>query len=568
MLALQERDARLHARYGGRVSPDRSALVTPSGRAIGAVPSGWKVSGRLAIPPGGGALTLPSGAPAVAEPVSPTLEAFVVHAFESERITSIPRPLVKLRFLGRDRAELDIGGNVVTLRPRLAEILALLCANPDGMSAERLCADLHGDGGSVSSVRVEVSRLRKLLGPWIDTDRYRLTCDVETDVRRVEGLLASSQVREAAEAYDGALLPSSEAPGVVRERERLDHWLRQAVMTAEDPEALWAYLQTASDDLGAWKRLLTQLEFRDPRRALAAVAGRRAACSAHVTPGWSTPLRGEMQATRAHRGLSTARAALHVTWLLARAPDGRPRRRSGRDARQERLDGVQPARVACATRASRSATPAACTGSANAFRETVAEESDRHDLSGVVDDLLARTHKRAYLAVLRGNQLRVVLERGLQGMPKLPGMNPEIADNAHALALGKVVLALGPRDAVEQYASGGLKRFTAATITDPRALHEELRRIRLTGVAEEREEFERDFCCLAAPVLDHERRFLGAVGISMSRRAFDSERAHLEETLKDVVGFQRSAEIRADLDHGPHAHVTALQGRRFQRRRP
>ena len=40
------------------------------------------------------------------------------------------------------------------------------------------------------SVRVEVSRLRKLLGPWIDTDRYRLTCDVETDVRRVEGLLA------------------------------------------------------------------------------------------------------------------------------------------------------------------------------------------------------------------------------------------------------------------------------------------------------------------------------------------------------------------------------------------
>ena len=79
------------------------------------------------------------------------------------------------------------------------------------------------------------------------------------------------------------------------------------------------------------------------------------------------------------------------------------------------------------------------------FRETVAEESDRHDLSGVVDDLLARTHKRAYLAVLRGSQLEVVLERGLQGMPKLPGMNPEIRDNAHALALGKVVLAAPPR---------------------------------------------------------------------------------------------------------------------------
>ncbi|MBE2314424.1 hypothetical protein DVA67_000435 [Solirubrobacter sp. CPCC 204708] len=269
-LALQERDARLQARYGGRVSPDRSALVTPTGRAIGAVPRGWKLTGRLVIPPGGGELTLPSGAHAVAEPVAPTLEAFVVHALEPKRVTSVSKPLVKLRFLGRDRAELDTGEQITTLRPRLAEILALLCANPEGMSAERLCADLHGDGGSVSSVRVEVSRLRKLLGPWIDTERYRLTCDVESDVRRVEGLLAAGNTRAAAEAYPGPLLPSSEAPGVTRERERVEHWLRQAVMTAEDPEALWAYVQVAHDDLAAWKRLLTHLEFRDPRRPLAA----------------------------------------------------------------------------------------------------------------------------------------------------------------------------------------------------------------------------------------------------------------------------------------------------------
>ena len=268
-LALQERDARLHARYGNRVSPDRSALMTPSGRAIGAVPSGWGVAGRLAIPPGGGALVLPSGVEAVAEPVSPTLEAFVVHAVESRRVSSIARPLAKLGFLGRDRATLEIDGRRTELRPRLAEILALLCAHPNGMGAEALCADLHGDGGSVSSVRVEVSRLRKLLGPWIDTDRYRLTCDVETDVRRIEGLLAGGAVREAAEAYPGPLLPSSEAPGVARERERVEAWLRQAVMTADDVEALWAWVHThtGADDLGAWKRLLSQLEFRDPRRA-------------------------------------------------------------------------------------------------------------------------------------------------------------------------------------------------------------------------------------------------------------------------------------------------------------
>ena len=55
------------------------------------VPKNWNVAGRLAIPPGGGALPSPSGPPAVAEPVSPTLEAFVVHAVESSGVTAVPR---------------------------------------------------------------------------------------------------------------------------------------------------------------------------------------------------------------------------------------------------------------------------------------------------------------------------------------------------------------------------------------------------------------------------------------------------------------------------------------------
>ena len=43
-------------------------------------------------------------------------------------------------------------------------------------------------------------------------------------------------------------------------------------MTSDDCEALWAWLQSSSgrDDLAAWKRLLGELDFRDPRRSLAA----------------------------------------------------------------------------------------------------------------------------------------------------------------------------------------------------------------------------------------------------------------------------------------------------------
>jgi hypothetical protein len=270
-LAMEEKDGRLRARYGERLraAGDPRALVTPTGRVIAA--RDWVGAERIELPPGGGRLVLPTGRPAVAEPAGRSCEAYVVRATGAVTRRGA-RPLLRLSFLGRERALAEANGRRIELRRRHAEILALLCAHPEGLSAEALCADLHGDGGSPSSVRVEVSRLRKLIGPWIDTDRYSLTCDVETDVRRLEGLLHAGAVREAAEAYTGALLPTSDAPGVVRERDRLEAWLRQAVMTADDPDALWAYLQTPSgdDDLGAWKRVLTQLEVRDPRRTEAA----------------------------------------------------------------------------------------------------------------------------------------------------------------------------------------------------------------------------------------------------------------------------------------------------------
>ena len=187
-----------------------------------------------------------------------------------------------------------------------------------------------------------------------------------------------------------------------------------------------------------------------------------------------------MQATRSHRGLSTARAALSVTWLLARAPDG-VRADEVAETLGKSVSTAYNLLASLCDEGVAERLPGGLYHLAPGFRETVAEESDRHDLSGVVDDLLARTHKRAYLAVLRGNQLRVVLERGLQGMPKLPGMNPEIRDNAHALALGKVVLARAPADALERYLSAGLKRFTPDTITDPDALRTDLRRVRRDG---------------------------------------------------------------------------------------
>jgi DNA-binding IclR family transcriptional regulator len=261
--------------------------------------------------------------------------------------------------------------------------------------------------------------------------------------------------------------------------------------------------------------------------------------------------------------LSTARSALQVTWLLARSSDG-VRADEVAETLHKSVSTAYNVLASLCDEGVAIRRAGGVYGLAPEFRHIVAggveDEVALHDLSGVVESLLARTHKRAYAAVVRAGVLRIVIERGLQGMPKLPGMDPIIRDNAHALALGKVVLALSPPEAIDRYVDNGLRPFTPNTITGPAELRAELKAIRRTGVAIEREEFDGDFCCLAAPILDERRRFLGAVGISMSRRAFDAERGALEETLRDVVRFQAYADARNVLDHDSDPRLASASG--------
>jgi hypothetical protein len=278
-------DGRLRSHYEQRVANRaKCALVTPTGRVIAGDAEALAGSERISLPPGGGELVLDSGVHAFAEPVGRE-DAYVVTVLDRTHRPS-GRRLLRLNLLGRDRGEIQIDGVSTQLSRRQAEILALLSARPDGMTSEELAADVYGDSGQPGAIRVQVCRMRKLMGGLIETDPYRLSIDVESDVSRVHSLLERGAVKEAAERYQGPLLPHSEAPGVEREREELDRWLRHAVMTADDDEALWSWVQSAagSDDLLAWKRLLSHLEFHDRRRSRAAmkVASLRAALGSGV----------------------------------------------------------------------------------------------------------------------------------------------------------------------------------------------------------------------------------------------------------------------------------------------
>jgi acetyl-CoA synthetase len=149
--------------------------------------------------------------------------------------------------------------------------------------------------------------------------------------------------------------------------------------------------------------------------------------------------------------------------------------------------------------------------------------------------LFARTRKRCYFGVVRAGVIEITVVRGRQGLAKMPGLGTQIRNNAHALAMGKVVLARLPEAALARYVRRGLEAYTKNTITDPDALAAELARVREQGFAVEREEFEEDFCCVAAPALDTRGRLRGVLGLSTSVRAFDREHEALAEAVSNIV---------------------------------
>jgi hypothetical protein len=288
---MLNRDARMLARYGDRLaSSEPRALLAASGRVIASQPLGWLPAERLSVPADGGRVTIASGITAVAESLAG--DVFLLSAPPAPEPSGHLPTHLTLALLGRERptATLDLGDSnarQVQLRMRHAEILTLLCANPGGLTSEQLSDGVYGDPLRTGSIRVEISRLRKLLGDCLETDHYRLRGVVSSDVAQVAGLLHRGQVREAAARYGGPILPGSKAPGVVRERDELEGWVRQSVMSSGDAETLWEWVQgpTGTADVPAWQRLLANLPFQDPRRPLAAshLARLRAQDAEHPT---------------------------------------------------------------------------------------------------------------------------------------------------------------------------------------------------------------------------------------------------------------------------------------------
>jgi hypothetical protein len=179
-----------------------------------------------------------------------------------------------LQLLGRDQALLSIEGKTVALSARHSEILALLSAHHDGLSAEELCVLLYPGDGSTMTLRAEMVRLRKVLqqlnpAAVPESRPYKLAMDLVPDSGQVLSCLQRGAHRIALEIYRGALRPKSEAPGVIDLRERVASLMREAVLTDGSAETLLKYaeLPEARDDVGVRLAALKLLPPRSPKRA-------------------------------------------------------------------------------------------------------------------------------------------------------------------------------------------------------------------------------------------------------------------------------------------------------------
>ena len=219
------RDERLMLEYVRRVQADgssASAVVNRAGAVVLQTPNGW-LGSRLRIGPDGTPMA-PADEELTIEPL-PAEDGFLVR-----RGAGGPAQRAKLRLeaLGRDRVAATIGGHTVALSPRHGEILVILAGHPDGLDEDELAAALYGSRVKIVTVRAEISRLRKVLGPIVKTRPYRLVADVSADFLELEAELARGGDVDGASAA-GAVLPPSHAPEVVAIRGRLQDAIAASV---------------------------------------------------------------------------------------------------------------------------------------------------------------------------------------------------------------------------------------------------------------------------------------------------------------------------------------------------
>ncbi|WP_240423295.1 transcriptional regulator [Leucobacter sp. wl10] len=191
---------------------------------------------------------------------------------ESERPRRRAAPIApRLVLLGRDPALLEHADGSMPVSGRHAEILLALAGAPQGLGAAALAEQVYGDAASEQTLRAEMVRLRRWLGQrgiGLLSRPYRLDRALRIDAVETLEALGRGAHRLALAAYEGPVLPASDAPVAERLRAEVDGTLRESVLQSAAADPLFEYAQNwAADDAEVWETLLQVLPPLSPKRA-------------------------------------------------------------------------------------------------------------------------------------------------------------------------------------------------------------------------------------------------------------------------------------------------------------
>jgi tetratricopeptide (TPR) repeat protein len=172
------------------------------------------------------------------------------------------QPVFSLRVLGQNTLYGPQGA--IPLRQRSLELLVLLASKPDGWRREDLSLALYGQI-NLNAVKVELTRLRKILGTVLQTGPWRLDGSLVADFVEMQKKLYHRDLTAALQLYQGPLLPRSEAPGIEELRRQLEEELRLVGLHSTNAEALMQLAHLLDDDLEVWEALLRTVPQADPR---------------------------------------------------------------------------------------------------------------------------------------------------------------------------------------------------------------------------------------------------------------------------------------------------------------
>jgi hypothetical protein len=168
-------------------------------------------------------------------------------------VTELARTIAKGLPRSRPKAELEIyalgqprvvfRGEELRLPLRQIEILCLLALNTRGLNLEAFHAALYGDAPvSASTLKAELSHLRRLLDRQIGSRPYRLQVPVWADFIEIWQVLRRKRAGEAFSLYRGSLLPPSESPELEEWRRCIDAVMSQTLGNCADPIVLMSKL--------------------------------------------------------------------------------------------------------------------------------------------------------------------------------------------------------------------------------------------------------------------------------------------------------------------------------------